>query len=245
MRTILTCFSLLLALSGISYGAGDVTVHLAGGAAPLKLSGVERLADLVTQPALAQSWWPGAVIAEPNASAVAQRRHRALLQRLAALASENPGETGAAFEQLRRQLADMRITGRLRVNLDPDWVRVHAENNLPLDGHYTLWAGAQPASVTLLGLTSAPGKKVWVPGRSVDAYLDGISRLRGAERSYAWVIYPDGRTLKAPIAYWNHRHIEPTPGSLIFIGFADALFSSARDGLNEQILYSLTHRIPD
>jgi len=143
------------------------------------------------------------------------------------------------------QQGNMRITGRLRVNLDPDWVRVHAENNLPLDGHYTLWAGAQPASVTLLGLTSAPGKKVWVPGRSVDAYLDGISRLRGAERSYAWVIYPDGRTLKAPIAYWNHRHIEPTPGSLIFIGFADALFSSARDGLNEQILYSLTHRIPD
>ncbi|SQA98242.1 SLBB-domain like (DUF1017) [Cedecea neteri] len=79
----------------------------------------------------------------------------------------------------------------------------------------------------------------------MDDYLDDTSLLSGAERSYAWVIYPDGKIEKAPVAYWNKRHIEPSPGSLIFVGFSDRLFSATFDELNQQILNTLTHRIPD
>lgn len=244
MRTTHILATALLAFSMLTQAAGNVTVYI-GGAQSLNVRDVQRLSDLVTQPALADAWWPGAVIAEPSATASVERQHQSLLTRLDALAARQGGEQGAAIHALRQQLAGVRVTGRLAVNLDPDWVRLHPQDNPPLEGDYTLWAGPKPSSVTLLGLVSAPGKKTFVPGRSVDEYLDAVNTRSGGERSYAWVIYPDGKTIKAPVAYWNARHVEPTPGSVIFVGFAGHFFTSAWDGLNEQILHSLTHRIPD
>ncbi len=244
MRTTRTLAALLLTFSTAALAGANVTVH-AGGAQPLNVEAVSRLSDLVTQPALAKTWWPGAVIAEPQATAVAGRQHQSLLARLDALAGREGGDEGAAIRRLRQQLASVRVAGRLSVNLDPDWVRLHPQDNPPLQGQYSLWVGQEPGSVTLMGLISQPGKKTFVPGRPVNEYLDGVSILRGGERSYAWVIYPDGKTRKAPVAYWNARHVEPQPGSVIFVGFASHFFSRAWDGLNEQILYSLTHRIPD
>ncbi len=244
MRTTRTLAALLLTFSTAALAGANVTVY-ARGAQPLNVEAVPRLSDLVTQPALAKTWWPGAVIAEPKATAAAERQHQALLTRLGALAAREGGDEGAAIRSLRQQLAGVRVTGRLAVNLDPDWVRLHPQDNPPLEGKYSLWVGQEPGSVTLMGLISLPGKKTFAPGRSVDEYLNDVSTLRGGERSYAWVIYPDGTTRKAPVAYWNARHVEPTPGSVIFVGFASHFFSRAWDGLNEQILHSLTHRIPD
>ncbi|MNY46879.1 hypothetical protein D3C86_1821010 [compost metagenome] len=120
------------------------------------------------------------------------------------------------------------------------------ENGNPtLEGEYSLWIAPQPTTVTVMGLVSNPGEKPFTPGRDLASYLDDQSLLAGAERSYAWVVYPDGRTQKAPVAYWNKRHIEPMPGSVIFVGFADHFWTKAYDGLNTDILHSLTHRIPE
>lgn len=131
------------------------------------------------------------------------------------------------------------------MNLDPDVVRVSERANPPLQGNYTLWVGPQPAEVTLFGLMSRPGKLPFMPGRDVVSYLEGQSLLSGADRSYAWVIYPDGRSQKVPVAYWNRRHVEPMPGSIIFVGLDDAVWSSEPDALNADILHTLTQRIPE
>lgn len=92
------------------------------------------------------------------------------------------------------------VTGRLLVPLDPDTVRVHNKNNPPLEGNYTLWLGREPSTVTLVGLVDKPGK---MPSRRARRRQlpDDVSLLSGADRSYVWVIYPDGRTQKAPVAY--------------------------------------------
>ncbi|NUU68485.1 capsule biosynthesis GfcC family protein [Enterobacteriaceae bacterium BIT-l23] len=245
MTTKLILASLMLAFAGGACAAGTITVYPGNSAPPLTVTGAERLADLVTQPTLAHSWWPGTVISERQSTAVAEQQHQKLLARLAALAADRGGDEGAAINGLRTQLQAIRVTGRQLVNLDPDRVRVNPESNPPLLGEYSLWVGQKPTTVTVMGLVSTPGKKTFAPGRSVDEYLDDVSTLSGGDRSYAWVVYPDGKTVKAPVAYWNKRHVEPMPGSIIFVGFADHIFSSAWDGLNEQILHSLTHRIPD
>ncbi|MEW7313189.1 capsule biosynthesis GfcC D2 domain-containing protein [Buttiauxella gaviniae] len=230
-----------LQLSAASYAAGNVTLYPSN----QQLTQVDRLADLVTQPALAHAWWPGAVISERQASAVAEQQHQKLLAALSGFAAEEDGDDAAAINGVRQQMQAIHVTGRQFVNLDPDWVRVHPRANVPLQGDYSLWAGPQPTTITLLGLVSSPGVKPFVAGRSADEYLDGIDKLSGADDSYAWVIYPDGKTQKAPVAYWNHRHVELTPGSTLFVGFKDRLFNSDFNELNQQILNSLTHRRPD
>lgn len=227
------------------FAAGNVDVFINGAAQPKKLTDAEHLADLVAQPRLADSWWPGAVISERQSTATAKQQHQALLARLATLAADEGGDDGAAINALRQQLQSINVTGRQLVSLDPDVVRVKPGANPPLQGDYTLWVGHQPSTVRLFGLISRPGTQPFTPERDVASYLDDQSLLSGADRSYAWVIYPDGRTQKAPVAYWNKRHVELMPGSLIFVGFADSLWTKKYDELNADILHSLTQRIPE
>ncbi|XNM82960.1 capsule biosynthesis GfcC family protein [Escherichia coli] len=33
------------------------------------------------------------------------------------------------------------------------------------------------------------------------------------------VITPEGETVVAPVALWNKRHVEPPPGSQLWLGF--------------------------
>jgi len=240
--------SLALAMSlaaPLAWSAGTVKVYSPESKEPKTLSNAEHLIDLVGQPRLANSWWLGAVISERQATVLAEQKHLALLARLTGLAGQEDGDTAAAINALRQQLQAIKVTGRQQINLDPDVVRVTDTGNPTLEGEYSLWVPRQPDTVTVMGLVSAPGKKPFTPGRDLASYLDEQSLLAGAEKSYAWVIYPDGRTQKAPVAYWNKRHIEPMPGSLIFVGFADHFWTKAYDGLNADILRSLTQRIPD
>ncbi|GAB5073679.1 capsule biosynthesis GfcC family protein [Citrobacter sedlakii] len=244
MRRTLT--ALLLSLSASSViAAGTVKVFMAGGEEAKTLTGAEHLIDLVGQPRLANSWWPGAVISEEQATATALRQQQALVARLAALSAEESGDDAAAINTLRQQIQALKITGRQHITLDPDVVRVSERGNPPLQGNYTLWVGAQPTEVTLFGLLSHPGKQPFMPGRDVTHYLDGQNLLSGADRSYAWVVYPDGRSQKVPVAYWNKRHVEPMPGSIIFVGLDDSVWSSEPDALNADILHTLTQRIPE
>ena len=238
--------ALVFSLSAPSvFAAGNVKVMIAGSVEPKILTGAEHLIDLVGQPRLSNSWWPGAVISEEQATAAAERQQQALLARLAALSAEESGDDAAAINALRQQIQALKVTGRQKINLDPDVVRVSERGNPPLQGNYTLWVGSQPTDITLFGLLSRPGKQPFMPGRDVASYLDGQSQLSGADRSYAWVIYPDGRSQKVPIAYWNKRHVEPMPGSIIFVGLSDAVWSSTPDEINADILHTLTQRIPE
>lgn len=244
MKRTITALMLAVVASSV-FASGTVTIFTRGSSEPQKLTGAERLLDLVGQPRLATSWWPAAVIGEERATVTARRQQQALLGRLAALSAKEDGEVAAAINALRRQIQALKVTGRQFVNLDPDAVRVSERGNPPLQGNYTLWVGPQPTQVTLFGLISQPGDQPFVPGRDVADYLAGQRLLSGADRSYVWVIYPDGRSQKAPVAYWNKRHIEPMPGSIIFVGFADSLWSRTPETINTDILHTLTQRIPE
>lgn len=241
-----TIAALIFSLSAPSvFAAGTVKVFSAGSTESKTLTGAEHLIDLVGQPRLANSWWPGTVIAEEKATVKAQSQQQALLARLLALSADASGDDAAAINALRQQVQALKVTGRQPVNLDPDIVRVSERGNPPLQGNYTLWVGGQPTDVTLFGLINRPGKQPFMPGRDVVSYLEGQDRLSGADRSYAWIVYPDGRTQKVPVAYWNKRHVEPMPGSIIFVGLDDAFWSSEPEALNADILHTLTQRIPE
>ena len=244
MRMLPFSAFMLSLLSQSLYAAGTVTVHRTDSGETLKIQDAQRLSDVVSQPALAQSWWPGAVIGVTGKNRDQQARHQQLLARLASLAAQESGDDAAAIRQLQQQMAALKVTDRQFVDLDPDVLRVRTATNKPLAGDYTLWTGKMPGYITLYGLVSGAGNRPFTPGKSVAEYLGETALLSGAERSYAWVIYPDGRVQKAPVAYWNKRHVEPMPGSAILVGFSQRLFSSAYDDLNAQLVDSLTHRIP-
>ncbi len=245
MKTKYLAALTLVFAAPLTFAAGTVDVYINGAKTAKTLTDAAHLEDLVAQPRLANSWWPGAVIAEKQATATAQQQKQDLLAQLDALAADESGDDAAAIRALRQQLKALNITGRQFVSLDPDKVRLGRRSNPPLEGHYSLWVGPQPTTVSVFGLVSRPGNTAFVPEKDVADYLDGMDLLSGADRSYAWVLYPDGRREKAPVAYWNKRHIEPMPGSIIFVGFADSLWTKKYEDLNAALLRALAQRIPE
>ncbi|SRP63204.1 group 4 capsule (G4C) polysaccharide, YmcB [Shigella flexneri] len=150
-----TIVALLLSVGASSvFAAGTVKVFSNGSSEAKTLTGAEHLIDLVGQPRLANSWWPGAVISEELATAAALRQQQALLTRLAEQGADSSTDDAAAINALRQQIQALKVTGRQKINLDPDIVRVAERGNPPLQGNYTLWVGPPPSTVTLFGLIS-------------------------------------------------------------------------------------------
>lgn len=250
-KTITTLLAGIVAsLSLQAVADSQVTVFYPGQTVPVAIVHAENLAQLVTSPVLQQkTWWPGTVISEKLATAVAVQQQQMLMARLQAwrdeLKSDGDGEQAAIVDNVRQQIAALKVTGRQRVNLDPDWVRLRPEANRTLQGEYSVYTLEKPTSVTLAGVVEKAGNTPWAAGRSVVDYLDAHPRMSGGERNTAQVISPAGEVTEVPVAYWNRRHYEPQPGSILFVGFSSWTLPSAYADLNQQIVSVLTHRIPD
>ncbi|MEB6223997.1 capsule biosynthesis GfcC family protein [Pantoea anthophila] len=235
----------LLSTAG-AQATAQVIVHAPHNGGQAELSQIVDLAQLVTLPPLqANTDWRRTFIAERGASAVAQQHYQQTLGELRAWRADSSGDRAAAIDEVIRQLSAIRVTGRQFTSLDPDWVRLHPADNRRLEGSYDLWLQTPSDSVLLLGALSGAGKVSWQPGKSVCDYLEGHSLLSGAERNFVTVIAPSGATQQVPVAYWNHRHVEVEPGSIIWLGFSSWSLPGAYEDLNDRLLSVLTHRIPD
>lgn len=224
----------------------QVIVHAPHNGGQAELSQVADLSQLVTLPPLqVNTDWRATFIAERGASAVAQQHYQQTLGALRAWRADSSGDRAAAIDEVIRQLSAIKVAGRQFTSLDPDWIRLHPADNRRLESSYDLYLQAPSDSVLLLGALSGAGKVSWQPGKSVRDYLDGHDALSGAERNFVTVIAPSGATQQVPVAYWNHRHAEVEPGSIIWLGFSSWSLPGSYEDLNERILSVLTHRIPD
>ncbi|ADU67560.1 capsule biosynthesis GfcC D2 domain-containing protein [Pantoea sp. At-9b] len=235
---------LALFTAGNALADSQVIVHDGPHRATLQVDHAQNLSQLLSNPAI-HTWWPGTVIAEHAATAVAKQQQQQLLADLRAWQADNSGERAAAIGAVIQQLAATPVTGRQFTSLDPDWVRLRPEANRILQGSYDLYTLAAPTQVLVLGALEHPGKVSWQPGRTVRSYLADHDRLSGGERSFATVIAPSGETQQVPIAYWNHRHVEVEPGSIIWLGFSSWSLPWGQSDLNDRMISVLTHRIPD
>lgn len=101
MKTLIHVALLASLATPLAWSAGTVKVYTPDNAQPKTLTNAEHLLDLVGQPRLANSWWPGAVISERQATVVAEQKHHALLARLTGLAEQEDGDDAAAINNVR------------------------------------------------------------------------------------------------------------------------------------------------
>lgn len=112
--------------------AGTAKVLSNGSSKTKTLAGAEHLIDLVGQPRLANSWWPGAMINEELVMVAALRQRQALLTRLAELVADSNADDTAATNVLHQRIQALKVTGRRKINLDPDIARAAEYGNPPL-----------------------------------------------------------------------------------------------------------------
>ncbi|KFK92234.1 MULTISPECIES: capsule biosynthesis GfcC family protein [unclassified Serratia (in: enterobacteria)] len=251
MKKINLLLSTLLCLSlNSAHAESQITIFYPDKAS-VTLKNVPTLENLVlNNPALQGNvWWPGAVIAVPSATQLQQHKQQQVLARLKALSAvlRQDGDTSlaATVDSVYAQLAEIKVVGRLFVPLDPDRIQLDPVLDRRLSGQYQVYVTVEPKRVTLLGALAPYGKRDFLVGKDVSDYFTGLQRLDGAEDDTAWIITPQGEAQPVPVAYWNRRHNEMTPGSLLFLGFAVSALPEDFKDINEQIISLLTHRIPD
>ncbi|HFQ5158166.1 TPA: capsule biosynthesis GfcC family protein [Vibrio vulnificus] len=151
---------------------------------------------------------------DKQAEADAQLQH--VRQQLIELAKD---EDYRQASQLLLTLLEKHQYGyRENINLDIDAVRLKADLNPALPGHYALKQASRENKVLLLGLIDQ--KTVpFSADLDVADYIATSTLNNNGNKSEAWVIAPNGNSSKVGYSYWNNQHMSVLPGSTIFIGF--------------------------
>lgn len=120
---------------------------------------------------------------------------------------------------LADQVASWNVGYRERLSLDIDEVRITPASNPMLRGHFSLIAPPRSKTITIAGLIHSPSQTQVKAGNTAADYLNNALLLPGANKSFAWLIYPDGETRQIGYAYWNDERTPVPPGSTLYIGF--------------------------
>lgn len=146
---------------------------------------------------------------------------------------------------LELELNKIRTTGRLAVNLDPDYLRFAKMSNKKLNGDYTLYLPTFKEKIKIIGLVNAEPENALINGGPVASYFMSKKFLPGGDENWVYLIDSDATITKSPISSWNARHVEPGPRSTLFVGFDESLFPEEYKNLNKMIAEYLSHQIPE
>lgn len=149
-----------------------------------------------------------------------------------------------SIRQLKYELFQINTIGRIQAELDPDMIRLRTQYNRPLVGRYTLYIAPHSDDLNIVGLINGKSKVKLQSGWSIENYIANAKHLAGAERNYGYLISSDGTWQEIPLAYWNKKHIEPTSGATLFIGFDKTLLPDELSDLNMLIANFIANRIP-
>lgn len=157
---------------------------------------------------------------------------------------QNKTDLVQSIRQLKRELFQIKVVGRIPAELDPDMIRLRTQYNRPLVGHYMLYIAPHSDDLNIVGLINGKSKAKLQSGWSVEDYIANSKHLAGAEVSYGYLISSNGEWQKVPLAYWNKKHIEPSAGATLFIGFNESVLPDIFADLNDHIAAYISNRIP-
>lgn len=237
---------LLLICSFFPLSAAELTLHYAGKTesvtvpehSPLS----EAYAGLHFSP---DADWLSALMTRTDSDKSLKAAQTALLQNLHRLELQWQGNPVLmqSVQQMVTLVSQVQVAKRIPAKLDPDWVQLRSEFDPKLEGSYTLYLTPYTFDVQLVGLAGNQNLSIH-EGYQLADYLADVHYQTGAEKDFVYLIAPEGQWHKMPVALWNRVNAEPSPGSVIFVGFDSALLPDDMLNLNEQIVSYLANRIP-
>lgn len=169
-----------------------------------------------------------------------------------ALLQEMKSKTGVATSKMRsltsleQQVEQWHVATRLPLNLDYDLIRIREELNVRLtDGRYRLHLPFRVYTVNIAGAVSKSKTLAHKKQSHVSDYLKAelIEYLPYADRTFVYVIHPNGLIRKVSLGFQNLEHVEVPPGGTIYIPLEELPFSSDNEKLNSSIAQLLGSKI--
>lgn len=200
---------------------------------------VEALAPV----GLAQNWyWPASKLFRLPAESIEQERAQILTQ-LERLKSGLAAEQQADIIALQYVIGQWQLAERILLPIDYDRARIEPTFNRRFDpGNYILQLERRPSTVTFWGAVKTSVSLNHQGASAVADYMPGVRISDLAERSWVWLVQPDGRVERVGVAAWNYQHIEAMPGALIYVPFSFTFFNDDLQRLNQRLVALSLHR---
>ena len=203
-----------------------------------------RLSKILLPVANLNDWyWPATTLYDLNDRSIEEEKHRILyeIDKLT-LNMHRSDQTYQALQAVKNQIRGWVVHARLPKAVNFYQSRLNIERN-PLfsDGDYLLRLRERPQYVEVVGAVSESLRFPHAGNQTLDKLVARLTLLPGADESFVYVIYPDGRVFKWGQAYWNKSFAPLMPGSIIFVpvsGWGDETL----EDINQRISQLLVNR---
>lgn len=186
-------------------------------------------------------YWLGAALLDLQNTAELEVTRQHVLQQLASMGQQaDNSQYIAKLSKFAQFLRNIKLGQRVNQPLDLDLIRITDAYNPIIDGQFLLVLPPRPTTVTVAGAVAQTGEQDWQSRATSKDYLKQAGLLENAENSFVWIIQPDGKAIRQPIAYWNHQSMDIAPGAILFVEFS-GLFDDYST-LNNNIIELLKNR---
>ena len=186
----------------------------------------------------ADAWFLGAALLRESAIEPQQRLKAGVLfdlrvNRLHARTTDNSPLLELA-ERLEGLVAPLPVTGRVMAELNPFQLLI-AENNQLLEPGDQLIYPTRPAQIRVLGAVNEACELTFDAALALKDYLRQCPAHPVADRSFVYVIQPDGEVSQVGIAHWNEQQVNMAVGALIYRPLSPSITSPETAGLNQDM----------
>ena len=186
-------------------------------------------------------YWLGAALLDVQNTAVLEAKRKETLSQLAQMGKAADDSLYIAkLAQLAQFLRQIKLGQRVMQPLDFDLIRITDSYNPLITGRFELVLPPRPTTISVVGAVAKTGSVDWQFNTSSQEYLAKVQPLENADDSFVWIIQPDGKALKQPIAYWNAQTQNIAPGAVLYVGFSDLIEDYST--LNNNIIELLRNR---
>ena len=180
-------------------------------------------------------YWPSAGLYQ--ASSELDNLRAELIYTIASLRQDtNNVHLATALPHLKKEVMSWQLAQRAPILVDYDFSRLYPKfnPNLP-SGKYLLSLPMRGTQVKIFGAVTKPALLMHQPQVGVSSYLADVILEGYAELDWVYVNNYSSELIKAPIAYWNRKHVEVMPGGELYVPFRQSVFESRYQKINELV----------
>lgn len=202
-----------------------------------------RLSDVLVPVAFQESWyWPSSQLFRSNTTQ-SQKLRQQILEKLAIQSDENDSHQ-STYNAIAMQLQTWEVADRINIEIDFDLARISLENNPRVEnGIYQILLSKRPSNIHVFGAINNELDLPYNNNTCVEEVMSKITMSDNADKSFVYLVTPQGDTKKSPTAYWNNKCTILAPGSLVYIPLRENLFSKAHVIINNKILALAINRV--
>lgn len=186
----------------------------------------------------ADAWFLGAALLRESALEPQQRLKAGVLFDLRVNKLHARAENNSALlelvERLDALVTALPVTGRVTAELNPFQLLIQQNNHLLESGDRLLYP-TRPSQVRVLGAVIAECELAFDAVLNLKDYLRQCPAHPAADRSFVYVIQPDGHVDQVGIAHWNQQPVSLAVGAVLFQPLSPAQMSPDTADLNKDM----------